>query len=124
MSQTMSTDIRQNEHLAVLLPRTLWKRDSLATSCDTFACSTVFSNIPALPSLSISSLSSMSLSNFNIARTERRHHCRKCGGVFLLCVHFSHNSSSRYTQFAILKSTKRKFNIRLGRRSRECTRLR
>ncbi|KIK66113.1 hypothetical protein GYMLUDRAFT_70316 [Collybiopsis luxurians FD-317 M1] len=65
--------LRPNEHLAVLLPRSLWKRDSLATVCDTFSCSTVFSNLP--------SLSSLSLANISYS-FERRHHCRKCGGVF------------------------------------------
>lgn len=49
---------RINEHLAVLLPRSLWKPDSLATSCDNFYCHVKFSVL------------------------ERRHHCRKCGGVF------------------------------------------
>ncbi|OSD05638.1 FYVE-domain-containing protein [Trametes coccinea BRFM310] len=49
---------RQNEHLAVLIPKRLWKPDSQAAHCDTFLCRKVFSI------------------------WERRHHCRKCGGVF------------------------------------------
>ncbi|KAF8624836.1 hypothetical protein AX15_005719 [Amanita polypyramis BW_CC] len=49
---------RLNEHLAVLLPKYLWKSDYLASHCDRFGCSIRFSIF------------------------ERRHHCRKCGGVF------------------------------------------
>ncbi|RDX51470.1 hypothetical protein OH76DRAFT_1481391 [Lentinus brumalis] len=49
---------RRNEHLAVLLPKRLWKPDSQAAHCDTFLCRKPFSI------------------------WERRHHCRKCGGVF------------------------------------------
>ncbi|KAH7926218.1 hypothetical protein BV22DRAFT_1033137 [Leucogyrophana mollusca] len=49
---------RANEHLAVLLPKNLWKPDSLASSCDNFYCHVKFTVL------------------------ERRHHCRKCGGVF------------------------------------------
>ncbi|KAI0344259.1 FYVE-domain-containing protein [Trametopsis cervina] len=52
------TGIRRNEHLAVLLSKTLWKPDSQASRCDIFLCSRKFSIF------------------------ERRHHCRKCGGVF------------------------------------------
>ncbi|KAF5355838.1 hypothetical protein D9756_004313 [Leucocoprinus leucothites] len=49
---------RPNEHLAVLLPRHLWKPDALASHCDNFYCRVGFTLF------------------------ERRHHCRKCGGVF------------------------------------------
>ncbi|KAG8743420.1 hypothetical protein FRC10_012085 [Ceratobasidium sp. 414] len=50
--------VRPNERLAVLLPRSLWKPDNMADECDTWTCTTRFSLF------------------------ERRHHCRKCGGVF------------------------------------------
>ncbi|KZT08935.1 uncharacterized protein LAESUDRAFT_723230 [Laetiporus sulphureus 93-53] len=50
--------IRRNEHLAVLLPKHLWKPDAQASHCDIFLCRKKFSI------------------------WERRHHCRKCGGVF------------------------------------------
>ncbi|QRV76848.1 Zinc finger, FYVE-type protein [Ceratobasidium sp. AG-Ba] len=50
--------IRPNERLAVLLPKSLWKPDNMADECDTWTCTTRFSLF------------------------ERRHHCRKCGGVF------------------------------------------
>jgi len=77
----------RNAHLAVLLPKQLWKvrsfdctlpghldplltcvsqPDALARACDRFFCNTTFS------------------------LTERRHHCRKCGGVFC-------NKCSSYT---------------------------
>ncbi|KDQ54988.1 hypothetical protein JAAARDRAFT_71762 [Jaapia argillacea MUCL 33604] len=56
-SSSLSTS-RKNEHLAVLLPKHLWKPDSYASRCDTFSCEVKFSLF------------------------ERRHHCRKCGGVY------------------------------------------
>ncbi|KAK7064811.1 isoform b, partial [Favolaschia claudopus] len=49
---------RPNEHLAVLLPRHLWKEDSATSHCDSFHCRVPFSVF------------------------ERRHHCRKCGGIY------------------------------------------
>ncbi|KAG6371497.1 FYVE zinc finger-domain-containing protein [Boletus reticuloceps] len=52
------TTPRANEHLAVLLPKNLWKPDTLASACDNFYCRVKFTVL------------------------ERRHHCRKCGGVF------------------------------------------
>ncbi|KAG8220228.1 hypothetical protein J3R82DRAFT_1267 [Butyriboletus roseoflavus] len=71
---TPSTTPRANEHLAVLLPKNLWKvsapvqlkctashlrqPDTLASICDNFYCRVKFTVL------------------------ERRHHCRKCGGVF------------------------------------------
>ncbi|KIK91544.1 hypothetical protein PAXRUDRAFT_149288 [Paxillus rubicundulus Ve08.2h10] len=59
--------LRANEHLAVLLPKNLWKPDALASTCDNFYCRVKFSVL------------------------ERRHHCRKCGGVFC------HQCTSRVT---------------------------
>ncbi|KAF5361598.1 hypothetical protein D9758_007326 [Tetrapyrgos nigripes] len=53
-----TTPLRSNEHLAVLMPKHLWKSDSLAAVCDSFYCRTRFTLL------------------------ERRHHCRKCGGIF------------------------------------------
>ncbi|KAF8213815.1 FYVE zinc finger-domain-containing protein [Mycena galopus ATCC 62051] len=49
---------RPNEHLAVLLSKALWKPDSAASNCDSFHCRVPFTIF------------------------ERRHHCRKCGGLF------------------------------------------
>ncbi|KAL6305649.1 FYVE zinc finger-domain-containing protein [Sparassis latifolia] len=58
---------RQHEHLAVLIPKHLWKPDAQASHCDIFRCHKRFS------------------------MWERKHHCRKCGGVF--CV----KCSTRFT---------------------------
>ncbi|KAF9645032.1 hypothetical protein BDM02DRAFT_3063869, partial [Thelephora ganbajun] len=49
---------RRNEHLAVLLPKHLWKPDYQASHCDVFNCRKPFTLF------------------------DRRHHCRKCGGIF------------------------------------------
>ncbi|KAG6841547.1 hypothetical protein C0991_009912 [Blastosporella zonata] len=57
-SSIHSVSERANEHLAVLLPKQLWKPDSVASKCDNFYCPV----------------------NFTVL--QRRHHCRKCGGVF------------------------------------------
>ncbi|KAG8844573.1 hypothetical protein FRB96_003002 [Tulasnella sp. 330] len=48
----------QEARHAVLIPRAYWKRDRDASKCDTLDCATEFSLM------------------------ERRHHCRKCGGVY------------------------------------------
>ncbi|KAJ7585781.1 FYVE zinc finger-domain-containing protein [Mycena floridula] len=58
LSLVVPPNTRVNEHLAVLMPKPLWKSDSAAHVCDNFFCAKEFSLF------------------------ERRHHCRKCGGVF------------------------------------------
>ncbi|EJD54951.1 hypothetical protein AURDEDRAFT_109482 [Auricularia subglabra TFB-10046 SS5] len=50
--------LRKFEQLAVVIDRSLWKRDADARQCDIWNCDTVFTLF------------------------ERRHHCRHCGGVF------------------------------------------
>ncbi|CAL1697289.1 unnamed protein product [Somion occarium] len=55
---TVSGPLRPNEHLAVLVSKHHWKPDSQASHCDTFMCRKKFTIF------------------------ERKHHCRKCGGVF------------------------------------------
>ncbi|KAF9818477.1 hypothetical protein IEO21_02715 [Rhodonia placenta] len=50
-------ELRPNEHLAVLLPKSFWKPDREACYCDIFMCRKKF------------------------GVWERKHHCRKCGGV-------------------------------------------
>ncbi|KAH7869978.1 uncharacterized protein C8R40DRAFT_1058087 [Lentinula edodes] len=73
--------IRPNEHLATLIPRSLWKPNSLSNSCDAFSCESIF----------------LSFANFtfsfpvDFSMFKRRHHCRKCGGVFC------HKCTSRTT---------------------------
>ncbi|KAF8525129.1 FYVE zinc finger-domain-containing protein [Hysterangium stoloniferum] len=68
---------RRNEHLAVLIPRNLWKADRLASHCDRYACRVKFTLF------------------------ERKHHCRKCGGIYC------HSCSARTTP--LLDTTKLPF---------------
>ncbi|KAJ3895968.1 hypothetical protein GG344DRAFT_37732 [Lentinula edodes] len=69
-SSVSSRLIRPNEHLATLMPRSLWKGDSLSSSCDTFSCTTLFTSFVTFPG------------TFMPSTFELKHHCRKCGGVF------------------------------------------
>ncbi|KAF8584928.1 hypothetical protein K439DRAFT_1646740 [Ramaria rubella] len=73
----MPAPCRRNEHLAVLIPRHLWKPDHLAARCDKYACRLKFSLF------------------------ERKHHCRKCGGIYC------HACSARTTP--LLDTTKLPF---------------
>ncbi|KAJ3926742.1 MAG: hypothetical protein NXY57DRAFT_905114 [Lentinula lateritia] len=73
--------IRPNEHLATLIPRSLWKPDSLSDSCDTFSCESFFCSFANFPiSFPV-----------DFSMFKRRHHCRKCGGIFC------HKCASRTT---------------------------
>ncbi|KAH7876547.1 uncharacterized protein C8R40DRAFT_1012585, partial [Lentinula edodes] len=72
---------RLNEQLATLIPRSLWKPNSLSNSCDAFSCESIF--------LSFANFTSSFPVDFSMF--ERRHHCRKCGGIFC------HKCTSRTT---------------------------
>ncbi|TIB67874.1 FYVE-domain-containing protein [Wallemia mellicola] len=70
IASTSSLDlaVESKPDLPALLPKSLWKPDSDSAECDIVTCST----------------------SFNLL--ERRHHCRKCGGVFCQ-PHSSHSAS-------------------------------
>ncbi|TIA89010.1 hypothetical protein E3P99_02288 [Wallemia hederae] len=57
-SSSVDFDAHTKSELPALLPKSLWKPDSDSAECDIVTCSTSFSLL------------------------ERRHHCRKCGGIF------------------------------------------
>ncbi|KIO33556.1 hypothetical protein M407DRAFT_185926 [Tulasnella calospora MUT 4182] len=55
---SVNTKLNESQRLAVLLDQSLWKRDSDSDECDSLGCATRFTLF------------------------ERKHHCRKCGGIF------------------------------------------
>ncbi|KAJ3885491.1 hypothetical protein GG344DRAFT_59151 [Lentinula edodes] len=80
--------IRPNEHLATLIPRSLWKPISLSNSCDTFSCDSSF--------YSFASFTFSFPVDFSMFK--RRHYCRKCGGIFC------HKCTSRTTPLLDISS--------------------
>jgi hypothetical protein len=60
LSLKTSQESLASERFAVLLSKDLWKPDNHSTQCDTLGCP----------------------SRFGFLGGSRRHHCRKCGGVF------------------------------------------